>query len=226
MLIDNPDLSGSGFFFEIICPQVGQFLINQYIRINHLLNSLIMIIALVVLGIILLIGIGIYNSLIGKKNQVSNAYSAIDVMLKKRFDLLPNLIETVKQYMQHESATLSKIVELRSKANSGTLSTEQKIDLDKQVSSGVRSLMLTVESYPDLKANQNFLNLQSTWTESEEQIAAARRSYNSAVTDYNDAIMMFPGSIVAGILSYQPKVVLSNTEEERQNISAKTLFNN
>jgi LemA protein len=226
MLIDNPDLSGSGFFFEIICPQVGQFLINRYIRINHLLNSLIMIIALVVLGIILLIGIGIYNSLIGKKNQVSNAYSAIDVMLKKRFDLLPNLIETVKQYMQHESATLSKIVELRSKANSGTLSTEQKIDLDKQVSSGVRSLMLTVESYPDLKANQNFLNLQSTWTESEEQIAAARRSYNSAVTDYNDAIMMFPGSIVAGMLSYQPKVVLSNTEEERQNISAKTLFNN
>jgi len=185
-----------------------------------------MIIALVVLGIILLIGIGIYNSLIGKKNQVSNAYSAIDVMLKKRFDLLPNLIETVKQYMQHESATLSKIVELRSKANSGTLSTEQKIDLDKQVSSGVRSLMLTVESYPDLKANQNFLNLQSTWTESEEQIAAARRSYNSAVTDYNDAIMMFPGSIVAGMLSYQPNVVLSNTEEERQNISAKTLFNN
>jgi LemA protein len=226
MLIDNPDLSGSGFFIEIICPQVGQFLINRYIRINHLLNSLIMIIALVVLGIILLIGIGIYNSLIGKKNQVSNAYSAIDVMLKKRFDLLPNLIETVKQYMQHESATLSKIVELRSKANSGTLSTEQKIDLDKQVSSGVRSLMLTVESYPDLKANQNFLNLQSTWTESEEQIAAARRSYNSAVTDYNDAIMMFPGSIVAGILGYQPNVVLSNTEEERQNISAKTLFNN
>jgi LemA protein len=85
--------------------------------------------------------------------------------------------------------------------------------------------MLTVESYPDLKANQNFINLQSTWTESEEQIAAARRTYNSAVTDYNDAIMMFPGSIVAGMLSYQPITVLSNTQEERNNISAKDLFN-
>jgi LemA protein len=184
-----------------------------------------MIIAIIILVIIFLIGIGLYNSLIGKKNQVSNAFSSIDVMLKKRFDLLPNLIETVKQYMHHESATLSKIVELRSQASIGTLTTEDKINLDKQVSSGVKSLMLTVESYPDLKANQNFINLQSTWTESEEQIAAARRTYNSAVTDYNDAIMMFPGSIVAGMLSYQPITVLSNTQEERNNISAKDLFN-
>jgi LemA protein len=184
-----------------------------------------MIIAIVILGIFLLIGIGLYNSLIGKKNQVANAFSSIDVMLKKRFDLLPNLIETVKQYMQHESATLARIVELRSQETTGNLSTAQKIELDKQVSTGVSGLMLTVESYPELKANQNFINLQSTWTESEEQIAAARRTYNASVTDYNDAIMMFPGSIVAGMLSYQPIAVLSNTEEERKNVSAKDLFN-
>ena len=184
-----------------------------------------MIIAIVILGIILLIGIVLYNSLIGKKNQVANAFSSIDVMLKKRFDLLPNLVETVKQYMQHESATLTKIVELRSRANAGNLSTNEKIELDKQVSSGVRGLMLSVEAYPDLKANQNFINLQSTWTESEEQIAAARRTYNASVTDYNDAIMMFPGSVVAGMLSYQPIAVLANTEEERKNVSAKDLFN-
>lgn len=185
-----------------------------------------MIIASIILVVILLIGIGLYNSLIGKKNQVSNAFSSIDVMLKKRFDLLPNLVETVKHYMLHESATLSKIVELRSKAGSTDLNAEQKIALDNQLSNGVKSLMLTVESYPDLKANQNFINLQSTWTESEEQIAAARRTYNAAVTDYNNAIMMFPGSIVAGMLNYQSIAVLSSSEEERTNISAKSLFNN
>ncbi|MEJ7557175.1 MAG: LemA family protein [Pedobacter sp.] len=184
-----------------------------------------MIIAFIFLGLIFIFGIALYNSLIGKKNQVANAFSSIDVMLKKRFDLLPNLIETVKQYMQHESATLSKIVELRSQASAGNLTTQEKLELDKQVSSKVSSLMLTVESYPELKANQNFINLQSTWTESEEQIAAARRSYNSSVTAYNDAIMMFPGSVVAGILNYQPVAVLSNTEEERKNVSAKDLFN-
>jgi LemA protein len=198
----------------------------QYISINHLLNSSLMIIAFIILGIILLVGIGLYNSLIGKKNQVANAFSGIDAMLKKRFDLLPNLVETVKQYMQHESATLSRIVELRDQASRGNLTTGDKIELDKQVSTGVKGLMLTVESYPELKANQNFINLQSTWTESEEQIAAARRSYNASVTDYNDAIMMFPGSIVASMLKYQPIAVLSNTEEERTNISAKELFNN
>ena len=184
-----------------------------------------MIIAIIILVLILIYGISLYNSLIGKKNQVSNAFSSIDVMLKKRFDLLPNLVETVKQYMQHESATLTKIVELRSRAASGNLTTNEKIELDKQVSSGVRSLMVSVENYPDLKANQNFINLQSTWTESEEQIAAARRNYKSSVTDYNDAIMMFPGSIVAGMLNYSQVAVLENTEEERKNVSAKDLFN-
>jgi len=221
----RPVLSGTGLFCDIIREGISKILIFQYIRINHLLNSLPMIIAIVILGIILLIGIVLYNSLIGKKNQVANAFSSIDVMLKKRFDLLPNLVETVKQYMQHESATLTKIVELRSRASAGNLSTNEKIELDKQVSSGVRGLMLSVEAYPDLKANQNFINLQSTWTESEEQIAAARRTYNASVTDYNDAIMMFPGSVVAGMLSYQPIAVLANTEEERKNVSAKDLFN-
>jgi LemA protein len=213
-------------FLLIYFPGIRRNVIFRAIRINHLLTSLIMIIAIIVIGIILLIGVSLYNSLIGKKNQVTNAFSSIDVMLKKRFDLLPNLIEIVKQYMNHESATLSRIVELRSQATSGNLSTNQKIDLDKQISSGVQGLMLNVESYPDLKANQNFINLERIWTESEEQIAAARRTYNAAVTDYNDAIMMFPGSIVASILNYQPAAVLTNTEEERKNISAKDLFNN
>jgi LemA protein len=184
-----------------------------------------MIVVAIVIAVLLIIGIGIYNSLIGKKNQVTNAFSAIDVMLKKRFDLLPNLIETVKQYTNYEGETLTRVVELRAKASTGGLSDEQKISVDKQLSAGVNNLMLTVENYPDLKANQNFLNLQSTWTESEEQIAAARRNYNAAVTSYNDAIMMFPGNVFAGMLHYSPISVLENTEEERRNISAKDLFN-
>jgi LemA protein len=175
---------------------------------------------------ILLIGIGIYNSLISKKNQVANAFSAIDVMLKKRFDLLPNLIETVKQYMQYEGDTLTKITELRGKALGNNVSESDKLALDQQIGTAVKGLMVSVENYPDLKANQNFLNLQSTWTESEEQIAAARRNYNSSVTTYNNAVMMFPGNMFAGMLGYQTIAVLETAAEERQNISAKELFNN
>lgn len=185
-----------------------------------------MIVFSIIAGVLLIIGISIYNSLIGKKNQVTNAFSAIDVMLKKRFDLLPNLVETLKQYMQYESGLLAKVVELRTQANSPSLTTAQKIDLDKELSSSVRGLMLNVENYPDLKANQNFLNLQRTWTESEEQIAAARRTYNASVTDYNNAIMMFPGNLLAGMLNYQQMPVLESTAEERSNVSAKSLFNN
>jgi LemA protein len=185
-----------------------------------------MIIAIIVLVVLLIVGIGIYNSLIGKKNQVTNAFSAIDVMLKKRFELLPNLIETVKQYMDYESDLLTKVVELRAKAASDQLSDQEKLEIDKELTTGVRGIMVNVENYPELKANQNFLNLQGTWTESEEQIAAARRTYNASVTNYNDAIMMFPGSIFAGMLDYKPIEVMTNTEEERKNISAKELFNN
>ncbi|MFC3561293.1 LemA family protein [Pedobacter jamesrossensis] len=185
-----------------------------------------MIIALVIIGFLFLIGIFFYNSLIGKKNQVTNAFSAIDVMLKKRFDLIPNLVEVVMQHTTYEQGTLTKIVELRSKAVSGNISDAEKATIDAQLSSSVKGLMLNVENYPDLKANTNFINLQTTWTESEEQIAAARRTYNSSVTDYNNAIMMFPGSMFAAMLNFQPMTVLETAQEERKNISAKGLFNN
>lgn len=185
-----------------------------------------MIIVAIIAIAVLIIGIGMYNSLISKKNQVANAFSAIDVMLKKRFDLLPNLVETVKQYMQYEGDTLTKITELRGKALSGDASEGDKLQLDQQIGTAVKGLMVSVENYPDLKANQNFLNLQSTWTESEEQIAAARRNYNASVTTYNNAVMMFPGNMFAGMLGYQPMPVLATAEEERKNVSAKDLFNN
>jgi LemA protein len=184
-----------------------------------------MIIALTLLVILLIIGIGCYNSLIRKYNQVTNAFSSIDVMLKKRYDLIPNLVELVKQYTKYEESTLSKITSLRTKAVSGQLNNEEKIELDNQVGSAVNGLMVNVENYPDLKANLNFINLQSTWTESEEQIAAARRNYNASVTEFNNSIMTFPGSMFAGMLNYHPISVIQNTPEERGNLSAKDLFN-
>lgn len=184
-----------------------------------------MIILGIIAVVILLIGIGIYNSLIGKKNQVTNAFSAIDVMLKKRYDLIPNLVQTIKQYMAYESETLTKITQMRTQAATGNISDAEKVQLDQQLSTAVRGVMVNVENYPELKANTNFLNLQSTWTESEEQIAAARRTYNAAVTDYNNAVMMFPSSIFAGMLGYQAMPVLETPVQERQNISAKDLFN-
>lgn len=185
-----------------------------------------MIIVAIIAVAILIIGIGIYNSLISKKNQVANAFSAIDVMLKKRFDLIPNLVETVKQYMQYEGDTLTKITALRGKALGNDVSEGEKLQLDQQIGSAVKGLMVSVENYPDLKANTNFLNLQTTWTESEEQIAAARRNYNASVTTYNNAVMMFPGNMFAGMLGYQPMAVLETAAEERKNVSAKELFNN
>lgn len=185
-----------------------------------------MIIVAVIAVLVLIFGIGIYNSLISKKNQVANAFSAIDVMLKKRFDLIPNLVEVVKQYTQYEGDTLTKITELRGKALNANATEGDKLALDQQIGSAVKGLMVSVENYPDLKANTNFLNLQSTWTESEEQIAAARRNYNASVTTYNNGVMMFPGNIFAGMLGYQPMQVLETAAEERKNLSAKELFNN
>lgn len=184
-----------------------------------------MIIFGIIALVVLLIGIGIYNSLIGKKNQVTNAFSAIDVMLKKRYDLIPNLVETVKQYMQYEGDILVKITQMRAQAVSGNLSEADKVNLDQQIGTAVKGLMVSVENYPDLKANTNFINLQTTWTESEEQIAAARRAYNASVTSYNNAVQMFPSSIFAGMLGYQTMPVLETPAEERVNISAKDLFN-
>lgn len=176
--------------------------------------------------IVALIALFIYNSLIAKKNQVSNTFSAIDVMLKKRFDLIPNLVEVVKQYTQHESETLQKITELRNQAVSNNTKDADKFELDQKLSGSIRSLMLNVENYPDLKANSNFIHLQTAWTESEEQIAAARRSYNTSVTSYNNAVMMFPSNLFAGMLGFLPMAVLETTASERENISAKELFNN
>ncbi|MGB1247277.1 MAG: LemA family protein [Chitinophagales bacterium] len=165
-----------------------------------------------------------YNGLVRKKNAVSNAFASIDVMLKKRLDLIPNLIETVKAYMKHERELLTEVTKLRSQAMKPDISPEQKIALEGKISSGMRGIMVAVENYPDIKANQNFLELQGSFNEVEEQISASRRAYNAAVNDYNNSVEMFPSNILAGMIGYKVKDFFEIPEEERKNISAKDLF--
>ena len=179
---------------------------------------------LIVAGVIVLAIVFMYNTLISKKNQVENIFAGLDAILKKRYDLLPNLVTTVKEYMVHEQITLEKITELRSKAINGTMDSRNHIALDKQLSSMLGNLMVAVENYPTLKANENFLHLQATLNELEEQISAARRAYNQSVTDYNNAIQMFPTNFMASAMKLERKEVFSVPVSERQNIDVKNLF--
>ncbi|MCU4175487.1 LemA family protein [Marinilabiliaceae bacterium N1Y90] len=148
----------------------------------------------------------------------------MDVQLKKRYDLIPNLVSTVKQYAAHEKDLLTKVTEMRAKATDGNLSADEKVALDNKISSGMKSLMVAVENYPDLKANENFMNLQRTLTEVESQISAARRTYNAVITDFNNGTQTFPKSIVAGVMKLQRKEVFVIPEVERQNVDVKSLF--
>lgn len=187
--------------------------------------SIALIIILAIIIFLFLTIIGIYNSLILKKNEVDNAFGGMEVQLKKRYDLIPNLVATVKQYATHEKDLLEKVTEMRGKAVTGNLNADQKVALDNKISAGMRSIMVAVENYPDLKANQNFLDLQHSLNEVEAQISASRRTYNAVITDYNNAIQVFPNSIIASFMKLVKKEVFEINETERQNVDVKTLFN-
>ncbi|HZY82132.1 MAG TPA: LemA family protein [Cyclobacteriaceae bacterium] len=183
---------------------------------------------IVIGGVVLLVLLIIvaYNNLVGARNQVENAFGSIDVMLKKRYDLIPNLVETVKAYMKHEKETLTSITELRTRAVSGTLSTEERVEVENKMAGLMRNVMITAENYPELKADSQFTMLQRSWNEAEEQISAARRAYNAAVTSYNNACEKFPSNILASMFGHKRKAVFVIPEVERQNISAKAMFGN
>jgi LemA protein len=183
-----------------------------------------LILVIIIVAILLLMVISIFNSLTNRKNQVTNAFGTIDVQLKNRYDLIPNLVAAVQQYTSHERDLLSKITELRSKALNQNLNAEEKVNLDNQISSVLSGLMVSVENYPDLKASQNFIDLQRALNEIESQIAAARRAYNASVTDYNNAIEMFPGNLMAGMMLLKSKQVFTASGSERENVNVKNLF--
>lgn len=182
-------------------------------------------ILLIIIGVITLIAILMYNSLIGKKNQVDNIFAGVDTILKKRFDLIPNLVASVERYMEHEKSTLEKVTELRAQAMKPGISDDQKIALDAKLSAALGSITVAMEAYPDLKANENVMHLMRSLNEIEEQISAARRAYNQSVTDLNNAIEMFPTNLIAGWMNLSRRAVFEITVTERQNVNVQELFN-
>ena len=184
-----------------------------------------MIYAIVIVAVLIIFVIVLYNNLVRKKNDVENDFGSMDAMLKKRYDLIPNLVETVKEYMKHEKTLLTEITELRAKAVTGEISNDERVELENKIVKSMAGIMVAVENYPDLKANQNFLQLQGAWNEVEEQISASRRAFNATVTTYNNGVETFPSNFMAGIMNYKRKAVFEIPEVERQNLNAKELFN-
>ena len=180
---------------------------------------------IVVIALILMVvvAIGIYNSLVRRRNRVDQALSTIDVQLVQRYDLIPKLVETVKQYMGHERSLLEDIVRLRSQAMSSTTPAE-KMRADSELSQALGQLRVSFENYPQLQASQNFVQLQRSLNEVEEQIAAARRSYNSAVVDYNNAVQTFPASFFAGAMGFDTRSMYVAEERKRADVDMKGLF--
>lgn len=183
------------------------------------------IILLVVLAVVLLLIASSYNGLVTLKNRSEEAWSDIDVQLKRRYDLIPNLIETVKGYAAHESATLEKVVAARNsamQAHDGNGSLSDKLAAENQLSGTLKSIFALSESYPDLKANQNFLKLQDELSDTENKIQASRRFYNANVRDLNTRIEQFPTNIIASIFSFTKREFFEVADvKERENVTVK-----
>lgn len=166
--------------------------------------------------VLLVMFILIYNKLVRIKNLMNEAWSGIDIQLKRRYDLIPNLIATVKGYSNHEASTLERVTQLRTIAMSaGTIS--EKTAAENNLTTGLRSLFAVAENYPDLKASHNFANLQNELSNIEDQLQLARRYYNAVTRDYNSAIAVFPSNLVANFLKYKPQAFFEiNDHIERQ----------
>ncbi|MBI5857154.1 MAG: LemA family protein [Sphingobacteriales bacterium] len=175
---------------------------------------------IIVVGVLLLIVIwviSLYNGLVRLRNRRQNAFADIDVQLRQRHDLVPQLVETVKGYATHERELLTKITEARSAAMAAT-GIDDKIKAEQQLSSALAGLKVQVENYPDLKANQNFLQLQEELSDIENKLAAARRFFNGATTEYNNAVESFPGNLIARNFGFKREVMFDLGEDTRKNM--------
>lgn len=182
-------------------------------------NALIIILVVIVLVILWLITV--YNGLIKLKNRVKEAWSDIDVQLKRRYDLIPNLVETVKGYMKHEEGVLTKVTEARASAMNAQ-GMEAKGKAENMLSETLKSLFAVAESYPDLKASQNFLQLQDEISDTENKIQASRRFYNGQVRDFNTKIEVFPTNMIAGMLKFKAFDFFEiGDAKERENVEVK-----
>ena len=175
-------------------------------------------IILAIVVIIVLIIISMYNNLVTSRIKVDNAWSQIDVQLQRRFDLIPNFVETVKGYATHETDTLEKITQLRTSwSNAGTVA--EKANLDNQLSSTLKTIMAISENYPDLKANQNFSELSEELRNTENKISFSRQFYNDTVTIYNQKLQIFPSNIIANMFNFKPHELFKiDTDEARKNV--------
>ena len=171
----------------------------------------------------MIFGVLIFNGLVGRKNEVQNTLSTVDVYLKKRYDLIPNLVSTVQGYVKHERTVLEEITRLRAQAMKGQ-DAAQKIDLNNQLSRALAGLMVTVENYPELKSSQNFMALQVELVKLEENLAAARRTYNAAATSLNNLVCMFPSNLIAGMANFKKVMWFEAPSEEKVNPSVKNLL--
>jgi LemA protein len=180
------------------------------------------LLALVLIGTLLLLLIWAYNTVVARKNQVENAFGAIEAQLKRRRDLVPNLVEAVKQYMTYERDLLERLTRLREWAE--RTQGEEHFRAEGELSQALRQIWARLEAYPDLKASGNFLQLQAALTEIEDSIAATRRFYNQAVTDYNNALEQIPFTFFARVMGLTRKPVFTIPEEERSNPDLGELF--
>jgi len=182
--------------------------------------DLILIIVLSVAAIILIWLIAAYNRFVVLKNRIDNAWSQIDVQLKRRFDLIPNLIETVKGYAKHEKKVFTEVTAARTAMMNAT-TLPDKAKANSQLTSTLKSLFAVAEDYPKLQANQNFMMLQEELSGTESKIAYARQAYNDSVLSYNNSVQMFPGSVIAGTFNFKQREFFKTDEVEKTPVKVK-----
>ncbi len=179
--------------------------------------EIVLIVILVLIVLLVLFVVGQYNGLVKLRNRVENAWAQIDVQLKRRYDLIPNLLETVKGYASHEKETLESVIQARNMAVSATGPAAQA-QSENMLTGALKSLFAVSEAYPDLKANQNFLELQEELTGTEGRIAFARQAYNDSVLKYNTKIQQFPGVIFAGLFNFTEREYFETDGDSRENV--------
>ena len=178
------------------------------------------IIIAVIVVIIIIYFVATYNGLVGMRNRVKDSWSQIDVQLKRRADLIPNLVETVKGYAKHEKSTLDEVIEARNKFNAAS-TPEEEMNASNQITGALNKLFALSEAYPDLKANQNFISLQNDVKDTEDKIALSRQLYNDTVLTLNNKIEMFPSNIIAGMFKFKQEAFFKADEEDKENVEIK-----
>ena len=184
------------------------------------MNSIILYVVIVVIAVLVIYLIVQYNGFVKTNNMVKEAFSTMDVYLKKRWDLIPNLVEVVKGYAKHEKETFNEITTLRTNSYD-EMSMSKKIDVNEQLTQGISKIMAISENYPELKASENFLQLSKDLTQIEDEIANSRKYYNGSVRILNTKIQMFPSNIVAGMFGFKQASMFEANAEEKNNVKVE-----